>query len=251
MAVIYDTIGTTYSLGRRSDPRIASVIERALEGCASVLNVGAGAGSYEPRHCNLIALEPSRVMILQRAVDAAPVVQARAEALPFADRSFDAVLGVLTAHHWSDQTQGFAECARVARDRVVFLTIDPEVLKEFWIYRYFPSLLTIDGRIFPGIERFAEAFASVEVKSVPIPADCCDGFLGAYWRRPSAYLDPLVRHSISTFSMINAREIDLGLEELQSEVKSGAWAERHAAIKDLNALDVGYRIVIGATGRAR
>ncbi len=251
MAAIYDTIGTTYSRRRATDPRIASAIEQALQGCASVLNVGAGTGSYEPRGFDVIGVEPSWTMIRQRTGAAAPVVQGRAEALPFSDRSFHSVLAVLTVHHWTDQNRGFAECARVARDRVVFFTIDLTAVsaKEFWLFEYFPALLTTDLQVFPNLQRFADAFASLEVVPVPIPEDCLDGFLGAYWRRPAAYLDPLVRKSISTFANVPAPDLAWGLERLRRDIESGVWKDRHHGEQDCEALDLGYRIVTCGTGR--
>ena len=144
MATVYDSIGRTYSGRRQSDPRIASAIESALAGSGTILNVGAGTGSYEPRSGFVVAAEPSRTMIAQRPADAAITVQARAEALPFRDNSFDAVLGVLTVHHWKDQAKGFLECARVARSRVVFLTNDFDVCAKFWLFDYLPELLQAD-----------------------------------------------------------------------------------------------------------
>jgi SAM-dependent methyltransferase len=247
VASLYDNIGRTYSGRRRSDPRIASSIEDAVDGCASILNVGAGAGSYEPRSQRVVAVEPSRTMIAQRPPGGAPVVQACAEALPFPDRSFDAVLGVLTVHHWKDQARGFSECARVARSRVVFLTNDFEVCTRFWLFDYFPELMRVDRPIFPSMERFADAFGSIEIKTVPIPADCRDGFLCAYWKRPRAYLDPLVRESISTFSKIGNVETQLAC--LERDIDSGAWDQRYSGLQGVEVLDLGYRIII-ARGRA-
>jgi len=246
MATLYDTIGRGYSGRRQADPRIAMAIADAIDGCASILNVGAGTGSYEPPGRMVIAVEPSRTMIAQRPPDAAPVVQACAEALPFEDDSFDAVLGVLTVHHWEDQARGFSECARVARSRVVFLTIDFDVYSRFWLFDYLPELMRIDREIFPSLERFAQAFGSIEAVTVPIPADCRDGFLGAYWKRPRAHLDPLVRESISTFAKIG--NVDSQLTRLQQDVDSGAWERRYSGLRDLGVLDLGYRLVI-ARGR--
>jgi SAM-dependent methyltransferase len=248
MPAIYDAIGKVYSGKRQADPRIALAIEQALGRCASVLNVGAGTGSYEPRGCNVVAVEPSGTMIRQRAVNVVPVVQARAEALPFADRSFDAVLGILTLHHWTDQAAGIAECLRVTRDRVVFLTVDPESLDGFWLFEYLPGLWALDRHLFSNADALARVFGSIDVVPVLIPADCRDGFLGAYWRRPSAYLDPLVRQCISIFSKIAAPEMEAGLTRLRIDIESGAWAKRYAAIADKDALDLGYRLVIGRRG---
>jgi SAM-dependent methyltransferase len=177
---LYDNIGRTYAGRRQSDPRIAMAIERSIGACATILNVGAGAGSYEPQSRMVIAVEPSRTMIAQRPLGAAPAVQAYAEALPFLSGSFDAVLGILTVHHWKDQAKGFAECARVARSRVVFLTNDFEVCAKFWLFDYFPELLRADRHIFPTLARFEDAFGVIESIAVPIPQDCRDGISPRY-----------------------------------------------------------------------
>jgi SAM-dependent methyltransferase len=242
LTTLYDKIGGTYSGRRQSDPRIAKAIEGAVAGCNSILNVGAGTGSYEPASRFVVAVEPSRIMIAQRPKDAAPVVQGCAEALPFPDCSFEAVLGILTVHHWKDQGKGLSECARVARSKVVFLTSDFDICENFWLVDYFPELLSADRHIFPNIASYENALGPLETITVPIPADCRDGFLGAYWKRPSAYLDPIVRESISTFSKIG--NVDSQLARLKRDIVSGAWEQRYASLMDLKALDLGYRILI-------
>ena len=180
-------------------------------------------------------------MIAQRPPAAAPVVQGFAELLPFRDGSFDAVLGILTVHHWKSKEKGFAECRRVARSRVVFFTIDFDVCARFWLFDYFPELI-VDQHIFPRIGRYADFFQSVQLVPVSIPADCRDGFLGAYWKRPRAYLDPLVRGSISTFSRIG--DVGAHLARLETDIDSGAWERRYSGLQYLSALDLGYRLVI-------
>lgn len=241
---LYDTIGQGYARQRRPDPRIAAHVTSALDGARSVLNVGAGAGSYEAQDRRVVAVEPSAVMLAQRPPSAAPAVQARAEALPFADRSFDAAMAVLTIHHWADRAGGLAECARVARERVVVLTWDPAA-DGFWLVRdYFPAFLELDRRQFPSIPAYAEAFgpgARVHVAAVPVPRDCVDGFLGAYWARPEAYLDPAVRAGISSFAHPGT---EAGLERLRADLASGAWHTRHQPLLAEDALDVGYRLVV-------
>jgi ubiquinone/menaquinone biosynthesis C-methylase UbiE len=202
MTTLYDDIGQNYAGQRQPDHRIAAAIGKALTGCESVLNVGSGTGSYEPRSPTVVAVEPSRTMIEQRPVDPATVIRARAEWLPFRDACFEAVLAILTVHHCTDQAKGLVECWRVARSRVVILTMDFEMCAKFWLFEYFPELFRIDRNIFPPITGYAEAFDVVEMVPVPIPADCRDGFPGAYWQRPRAYLNPAVRKSISTFSKI-------------------------------------------------
>jgi len=241
LTALYDKIGGTYSSRRQSDPRIAAAIEGAVAGCHSILNVGAGTGSYEPASRFVVAVEPSLTMIAQRPVDAAPVVQACAEALPFPNRSFEAVLGILTVHHWKDQARGLSECARVAGTKVVIMTNDFDVCANFWLFDYFPELL-VDRHIFPKIARYENVLGPLETITVLIPEDCRDGFLGAYWKRPSAYLDQKVREGISTFSKIG--NVDLQLARLESDIVSGAWERRYRSLLDLKALDLGYRILI-------
>ena len=241
---VYDQIGQGYSRQRRPDPRIAAPLMAALGDAQSVLNVGAGAGSYEPPDRSVVAVEPSAVMLAQRSSGAAPAVQARAEALPFPDRAFDAVMAVLTLHHWTDRGAGLAECARVARERVVLLTWDPAA-DGFWLLRdYLPAFVEIDRRIFPPMAAYQAVFgpgARVEIAGVPIPRDCVDGFLGAYWARPAAYLDPAVRAGISTFAHPGTEP---GLERLRADLASGAWHDRHGHLLAEDALDLGYRLVV-------
>jgi SAM-dependent methyltransferase len=183
-------------------------------------------------------------MLAQRPSDAAPAVQARAEALPFRDRTFDAVMAVLTLHHWVDRAGGLAACARVARQRVVLLTWDPAA-DSFWLMQeYFPAFIELDRRRFPPLAAYGEAFgpgARVETAAVPVPRDCVDGFLGAYWARPAAYLDPAVRAGSSSFAQ---HGIEPGLERLRADLESGAWYARHGHLLDADAIDIGYRLVV-------
>jgi SAM-dependent methyltransferase len=243
MTEIYDSIGRGYATRRQADPRIALHIRTALASCTSVLNVGAGTGSYEPTELNVVAVEPSFTMIRQRRAAAAPAVQARAEALPFRDASFDAVLGVLTLHHWHDLKLGLAECGRSARKRVVLLTIDLEVYGQFWLLQeYFPDLLAIDQEIFPSIDTIASTLGSVNITAVPIPADCIDGFLGAYWRRPEAYLETAIRAGMSTFAKIT--NVDDRVALLREDLASGRWHRTHRDLLNSSDFDLGYRLVV-------
>jgi SAM-dependent methyltransferase len=243
---IYDTIGRNYAQQRRPDPRIAARLTAALGSAHSVLNVGAGSGSYEPSDRHLVADEPSAVMLAQRSPGAAPAVRARAEALPFPDQVFDAVMAVLTLHHWVDRAGGLAECARVARERVVLLTWDPAV-DTFWLVReYLPAFLEADREMFPPMAAYTQAFglgARVEVAAVPVPRDCVDGFLGAYWARPTAYLDPTVQAGISSFARLGPEE-QAGIERLRDDLASGAWEARHGHLLAADTLDIGYRLVV-------
>lgn len=236
----YDTIGLNYADLRRPDPRIAALIECALGGAETVLNVGAGTGSYEPSGRRVTALEPSATMIAQRPVGAAPAIQGQAEALPFPDDSFDAAMAVLTVHHWSDQPQGLRELRRVARGPVAVLTFDP--LARPWLTDYLPELSVLDEAQMPAIGDYARHLGPVDIQPVPVPRDCSDGFLYAYWARPAAYLDPRIRTGSSSFWKLPAAQA--GLARLECDLASGAWHERHGHLLEQNALDVGYRLIV-------
>ncbi|MBX3204614.1 MAG: class I SAM-dependent methyltransferase [Labilithrix sp.] len=246
---LYDEIGTDYASARHSDPRIARAIREALGDAASVVNVGAGSGSYEPVDLDVTAVEPSAEMIRQRPRSAAPCVKAWAEALPFEDGAFDAALAVLTVHHWADRAQGFREMRRVARKRVVLLTWDPASIDDFWmVVEYLPEVAALDLPRFATMAAIEEAFPSARVTPVPIPRDCEDGFFGAFWGRPEAYLDPHVRRGISVFRQLPREVTEPALARLEAELSSGAWDERHAALRALPELDIGYRLVVAELG---
>lgn len=237
----YDVIGVDYANLRKPDARIAAYIEAALGAAQTILNVGAGAGSYEPADRNVTAIEPSAEMIRQRPAGAAPAIQGSAEALPFDDKSFDAVMAVLTVHHWSDKPKGMAEMRRVSRGPVVLLTFDPEH-RGCWLTDYLPELVTLDERQMPAMEDYARWLGPVTTLPVPIPHDCSDGFLYAYWRRPHAYLDPRIRKGMSSFWKIAGAEA--ALQQLEADLDSGAWEARYGDLMALDAIDAGYRLVV-------
>ena len=249
MAARYDAIGRTYTATRATEPRIAARIWAALGDARTVVNVGAGTGSYEPPDRGVTAVEPSAVMIAQRPPGAAPAVQASAEALPFDDASFDAAMAVLTLHHWGDLRAGCAELRRVARDRVVVFSWDPTYVGRMWLGpEYFPQHAREDADGFPSLADQAAALGA-EVQVVPIPWDCRDGFFSAFWRRPEAYLDPAVRAGISTLAKRSEDELAEGLARLRADLDSGAWARRHADLLERDELDLGYRLLVGPLGR--
>lgn len=242
----YDTIGTGYRQHRLPDARIAERLSAALGDAESVLNVGAGTGSYEPKDRRVVAVEPSATMIAQRPNGSAPVVQAHAEHLPFEGGEFDAAMAVLTVHHWDDWRRGIEEITRVARS-VVLLTWDP-AHDGFWLTQdYVPEVLALDRRIFPPLDALAAALGGADVHPVPIPHDCTDGFGSAYWRRPEAYLDAGVRGAMSSFTRVDARA---GLARLADDLDSGRWHDRYGHLLNEDTLDAGYRLVVHRPGAA-
>ena len=249
MRSTYDKIGVGYSLTRLPDPRVADRIIQALGDSASVVNVGAGTGSYEPRDRMVVAVEPSPTMIRQRPVGSAPVIQGAAESLPLVDGAVDSALAILTVHHWTDPAQGFAEMLRVAQRRVVILTWDQDVWESFWLIReYLPCIRDLDRRRAPAIADIVSALGESQIISVPIPHDCIDGFHGAFWRRPEAYLDPRIRSGISTYAALPPDERGEGLRRLAADIQSGAWEDRHRNLFDVDELDLGYRLIVAGPG---
>jgi len=240
MTALYDTIGLNYQDLRRPDPRIAAVIDAALGNARTVVNVGAGTGSYEPAHRQVTAVEPSAAMIAKRACGAAKAVQASADDLPFADGAFDAAMAVLTIHHWPDKSAGLRELRRVTRGPIVLLTFDPA--SRPWLTDYLPELATLDEANMPALSDYARWLGPVRIAPVPVPHDCSDGFLYAYWRRPAAYLDPVIRSGSSSFWALP--NLDEGLNRLEADLRSGAWQARHAELLDAETYDAGYRLVI-------
>jgi len=237
---LYDTIGTGYASLRRADQRIAAAIAAALGDARTVINIGAGAGSYEPPGRTLLAVEPSERMVAQRPKDAAPCVRAVAGALPIRSAAADAAMASLTIHHWPDWRQGLSEMRRIARRRVVLFTFDPDA-NTFWLTRdYVPAIAELDRKWMPKIDALAAELGPCTVTSVPVPHDCTDGFLGAYWRKPEAYLDANLRKSMSSFALVESKA---GLEKLAQDLASGAWAKANAHLLTQEALDIGYRLL--------
>ncbi|MEA2448619.1 MAG: hypothetical protein QOG63_551 [Thermoleophilaceae bacterium] len=248
----YDASRAAYALTRRSDPRIAAAIERALGDARSIVNVGAGPGAYESPDREVIAVEPSATMRAQRPAGSAPVIAGHAEDLPLEDDSVDAALAVLTTHHWDDQLRGLAEMRRVARKRVVVFTFDVEQAGAFWLVRdYLPEIAEVDRRRFMPIDELVVALepAEASVERVPIPHDCRDGFLGAFWRRPERYLDPALLPGNSAFGAIDPKALERGLAKLSNDLAAGAWRRRYGGLLSREELDVGYRLVIAELGR--
>jgi SAM-dependent methyltransferase len=210
-----------------------------------VVNVGAGTGSYEPADREVTAVEPSQAMIDQRPPGSAPCVRAAAEALPFGDGSFDAALAVMTVHHWDDLDRGLAELARVARDRIVILTWDPGVAAESWLTaEYLPELRELDVFRFASPATLAERLGGAEVIPVPIPADCRDGFIEAFWARPEAYLDPTVRQGMSGMRAMDPVVVERAMARLAADLAGGDWDRRHGDLRERAEMELGYRLLL-------
>ncbi len=239
---LYDTIGATYTVTRRTEPRIAARIWAALGDARTVLNVGAGTGSYEPPDREVTAAEPSAVMRAQRPAGAAQCVAATAESLPFGDLSFDAAMAVCSDHHWPDPVAGLREMQRVAR-RVVVLQFDTSDPDQFWLTRdYLPEFADLTaGR--PTLTELASAIGA-RMEPVPIPWDCADGFFYAYWRRPEAYLDDHVRRGISVWDRVGPAAEQRAVRSLREDLGSGRWAERNHDLIALEAAEFGARLLV-------
>jgi SAM-dependent methyltransferase len=241
-APLYDTIGAAYTVTRRTEPRIAEQVWAALGDAQTVLNVGAGTGSYEPSGCDVTAVEPSAVMRAQRPAGAAPCVAAVAESLPFEDQSFDAAMAVATIDHWQDPIAGLCEMRRVAR-RVAAFTYDASDPDRFWLNRdYLPEFAGLwAGR--PSLTEMAGAIGA-RTEPVLVPWDCADGFYHAYWRRPEAYLDEHVRRGMSVWARVGPDAEQRAVRSLRDDLASGRWAERNRDLVDLDAAELGDRLLI-------
>jgi len=242
---IYEGIGTGYAGLRRPEPAWERAVLRALGDARSVVNVGAGAGSYEPRDRPVLAVEPSAVMLAQRPTGAAPAVRAVAEHLPVADGSFDAALAVLTLHHWTDPVAGLHELMRVSSRQVV-VTWDPGVVAEqFWFMRdYVPEVIEREAH-YAALATTVEVLGpGCTVEVLPVPAGCRDGFFAAYWQRPEAYLDPQVRSAISALALLPEEVVRRAVDRLADDLATGAWQERYAGLLGLSEVDLGYRLVV-------
>jgi SAM-dependent methyltransferase len=243
-APTYNRMGLNYTDFRQPDPRIEAVVWTALGDARSVVNVGAGAGSYEPTDREVVAVEPSPVMIAQRPPRAAPVLEGIAESLPLGDKSVDAAMGVLTIHHWPDPEAGLAEMRRVSRRRIVLLTIDAEAASDTWLIKdYFPEAGSMDRDVMPSQARIRASLPGAAIEPVAIPRGCLDAFTIALWDRPEWLLDPEVRRASSIWHRMPAEAAERGLKRLRADLESGLWDEKNGHLRALPELDVGLRLV--------
>jgi SAM-dependent methyltransferase len=242
--VDYERHGRTYSQHRRPDPRIAARIHAALGDARTVLNVGAGAGSYEPEDRWVLAVEPSATMRAQRPVGATPAIDARAESLPFDDDAVDAAMACVTIHHWEPAAAGLAELRRVARGPVVVFTFELDALPA-WQHEYLREGLALEQPRFPAIDDIAAALGGrTRVEHVPTPGDCEDGFFEAFWRRPEALLDPAVRGAQSMWALLDPDTEQRIVERLTEGLDSGAWDAEHGHLREQDSYDGALRLVI-------
>jgi SAM-dependent methyltransferase len=247
----YERIGLGYAQTRREDPRLAERIHRALGDARTVVNVGAGAGSYEPRERHVIAIEPSDVMAAQRPPELAPAIRAGAGALPLRDQSADAAMAILSVHHWdAEQEPGVREMRRVARGPVVILTYDAEVSGQMWLMaEYLPEVAELDRRIFPAAEVLAGWLGgSTRVEAIEIPDDTPDWMLGSFWAHPERVLDPAARAATSGFARMDTAVVDRVVESVRRDLESGAWDRRHGHLRRLRSYDAGLRLITAAPG---
>jgi SAM-dependent methyltransferase len=241
-------MGRGYRAVRQPDPRLASKIEAALGDSQTVVNVGAGAGSYEPVGRWVLAVEPSSVMIAQRPPEAAPVLQTTVEDLPLADGTVDAAMAILTVHHWPDIEAGLRRLLRVARQRIVIVTMDVATLARLWIIDdYLPELLGEHAARFPSINRLRELLPNSCVEVLAVPRDCTDGFLAALWARPHALLDPATRAATSPWYELPAATVEAALARLERDLQDGTWRERYGHLLEQAELDVGLRLITSRT----
>jgi SAM-dependent methyltransferase len=242
----YDRHGQGYARRRRPDPRIAALIHAGLGDARTLLNVGAGAGSYEPADRWVLAVEPSAAMRSQRPAGAAPALAATAERLPFDDAAFDAVMATVTVHQWRDPGRGLAEMRRVARGPVVVLTFDGDELERLWLAEYVPELVAAERRRYPKIADIAAVIGrDTEVIEVPIPIDCVDGFTEAYYARPDAFLDPRVRAAQSAWGFVSAAATTRAVEHLRADLASGEWERRFGHLREQPEFLGSLRLLVG------
>lgn len=242
----YESKGSGYATMRRPDPQIEAQIHRALGDAQSIINVGAGAGSYEPLDRYVISIEPSQMMRSQRRPDR-PALDATAEAIPFDDDSFDAAMATITVHQWNDLAKGLSEVRRVTRGPVVILTFDGEVLEnEFWLTHYSPEIIAAERRRYPAIETIGNLIgATYDVEKVAVPHDCPDGFGEAFYNRPERFLDPAVRKAQSGWGFVSTEDERRAVEHLQADLDSGEWDRRWGHLRTQDSYDASLRLIIG------
>lgn len=241
----YDKGGQFYSGIRKPDPRIASAIHAALGGSRTVLNVGAGAGSYEPGDRYVVPLEPSQSMRKQRPRNLAPALNGSVESIPFDDEAFDAAMGVLTVHHWKDRTKCLRELRRVTSGPIVLMTFDPEAPTEFWMGDYAPELVEIERKRYGTIRSITDVLGGdCRVEPIAIPKDCTDGFQVAFYARPEAFLQKEVRKSQSAWSFLSGDVEERIVQNLSRDLSSGTWEKKYGHLRQRATINCQLRLIV-------
>ncbi len=243
----YDAIGHGYSSTRREDPELRDRIHAALGDSRTVVNVGAGTGSYEPSDRHVVAIEPSDVMARQRPAGRVPALRGTAAPLPLRDHSVDAAMAVLTIHHWDDQREsGVRELRRVARGPVVIVTYDADVCSEMWLNRdYLPEAAALDQATFPPIDELIGWLGGhVRVEPIMNSRNTPDWTLGSFWAHPERVLDAEARRATSAFARMDAVVLDRVVAEIARDIDNGVWDSRNGHLRALPEYDVGMRLLI-------
>ncbi len=243
----YESHGAGYALQRRADPRIAACLHEALGNAATVLNVGAGAGSYEPEDRYVVAVEPSPAMRAQRPPSRVPAIEAFAESLPFDDDSFDAAMATITVHQWHEKSRGLRELRRVTRGSIAILTFDPDALERFWLADYAPELIAAERRRYPQIESLIGMLGGEsEVRSIPVPSDCTDGFTEAYFSRPERLLEDDARRAQSAWGFVEPEAQERAVARLREDLATGAWDQRYGELRAQREFDGSLRLIVAS-----
>lgn len=241
----YESHAGAYAAKRRADPSIAARLRARFGSAESVINVGAGTGSYEPTDRYVVAVEPSASMRSRRPTHLPPAIRANADQLPFDEKSFDVAMAAMTVHQWADPRQGLLELRRVSRGPVVVLTFDPDALDRFWLTDYFPELIARERERFPGISTVCASLGGVcEVEGIAVPNDCLDGFAEAYYGRPEAFLDPDVRSAQSAWGFIDDAATERGMDRLRADLQTEAWDQRYGSHRDEPEFEGALRLIV-------
>lgn len=247
--VDYAVIGAGYATKRRTDPRLAARVHAALGPAQTILNVGAGAGSYEPTDRRVIPIEPSEAMRQQRPSALAPAINGRAEALPLDDKSVDASMAIITVHQWQDLEAGLAELHRVTRGPIVVVTFDGDALDRFWLADYAPELIAAERRRYPAIDLLADRLSTpsrrATVETLAVPIDCVDGFTEAFYARPERFLDHEVTRAQSAWSFVGPAAKQRFTQQLADDLRTGRWDDRYRAWRTMPAFEGSLRMIIG------
>lgn len=241
----YGSIGKNYATFRQPESAIEAAIHTALGAALTVLNVGAGAGSYEPRDRDVTAVEPSASMRAQRPAHLSPAIDATAETLAFPDNHFDASMTTFSVHQWADLEAGLRQMRRVTRGPVVILSCDPDLVQNFWLNEYAPDVLAAEARRYPSLTSIAAILGGeVTVSSVAIPLHCVDGFNEAYYGRPERFLEPEARLACSAWSFVDGAVSDRAIADLQSDLATGAWDKRYGTLRNQAFFDGSLRVIV-------